>query len=163
MPKKRKKTGLYLKAGLIKSFLNQCRLKLVTLKDSLSFFIDKIQRKKVTFFSKDFAKIRITNKKGLVFVDPPYLLSTGSYNDGNRGIVSWDVNDEKRLYDYLKLLDSEGVKFILTNFVKVGHKENEILKQFCANYKTILLKSDYSNSNYQKKKIEQKEILVRNF
>ena len=31
MPKKRKKTGLYLKAGLIKSFLNQCRLKLVTL------------------------------------------------------------------------------------------------------------------------------------
>lgn len=91
------------------------------------------------------------------------MLSTGSYNDGNRGIVSWDVNDEKRLYDYLKLLDSEGVKFILTNFVKVGHKENEILKQFCANYKTILLKSDYSNSNYQKKKIEQKEILVRNF
>ena len=37
MPKKRKKTGLYLKAGLIKSFLNQCRLKLVTLRFFLAF------------------------------------------------------------------------------------------------------------------------------
>ena len=37
MPKKRKKTGLYLKAGLIKSFLNQCRLKLVTLREIASF------------------------------------------------------------------------------------------------------------------------------
>ena len=37
MPKKRKKTGLYLKAGLIKSFLNQCRLKLVTLDFHLAF------------------------------------------------------------------------------------------------------------------------------
>ena len=39
MPKKRKKTGLYLKAGLIKSFLNQCRLKLVTLPFILPFML----------------------------------------------------------------------------------------------------------------------------
>ena len=42
MPKKRKKTGLYLKAGLIKSFLNQCRLKLVTLGKFPLFFWPEI-------------------------------------------------------------------------------------------------------------------------
>ncbi len=132
-------------------------------RESLSFFMDKIHEKNISFFSKDFSKIQVTNNKGLVFVDPPYLLSTGSYNDGNRGVVSWDENDEKRLYDYLKALDCHGVKFILTNFIKVGREENTILKRFCADYKTVLLESDYSNSNYQKKRTKQQEILVRNF
>ena len=52
MPKKRKKTGLYLKAGLIKSFLNQCRLKLVTLVDTFDLVNPKAQK----FSKPDLAK-----------------------------------------------------------------------------------------------------------
>lgn len=132
-------------------------------KQSLSFFSDKIQSKNVSFSSLDFANITLPTGKVLFFVDPPYFLSTGSYNDGNRGIVSWNENDEKRLYAFLNVLNQKGIAFVLTNFLSSGKDKNIQLAEFAKKYHVSKLDSNYSNANYHKRKKEQTEIMVRNF
>lgn len=142
---------------------NRSYLSSSTIKD-LNSFIDKLKSKKIIFCSKDFEDVKpIDGKKCLFFVDPPYLLSTGSYNDGNRGLVSWNDEKEKRLYDFLDKIDNEGCAFVLTNFISSGKTINQYLSNFSKKYKTKLIKSSYKNSNYHKKSVEQEEIIVRNF
>lgn len=134
-----------------------------TTERELKYFISKLKTKNVTFSSEDFSKIQPSSKKPLVFVDPPYLISTGSYNDGNRGVVSWNDNDERRLYEYLDMLDHKGIAFVLTNFQSSNGIVNQRLKNFSKKYIVTNLSSDYKNSNYHKKESNQIEIMVRNF
>lgn len=126
-------------------------------------FVKKLKAKNITFSSQDFQKIQPVGARPLVFVDPPYFLSTGSYNDGNRGIVSWTENDEIRLYKYLDSLSQKGIAFVLTNFIESDDKINDHLAEFAKKYTVLEANSDYSNSNYHKNKKKQKEIIVRNF
>lgn len=126
-------------------------------------FSNKIKKKNISFSSLDFELIFPKQNKSLVFVDPPYILSTGSYNDGNRGIVHWNYEDEERLYKYLDKLNSKGHAFLLTNFVKSGNLVNERLKAFSRSYNSKIIDSNYNNSNYHKKQQTQIEILVKNF
>jgi len=132
-------------------------------RQALSHFIDLIQEKDIVFSSSDFTSVTTPAGKGVVFADPPYLISVGSYNDGNRGVVSWDENDEKMLYDYLEELDKNGVNFVLTNFLTSGGRVNHMLQNFSSKFIITKLDSNYLNSNYHKKIEAQQEVLVRNF
>ena len=48
--------------------------------------------------------------KSFVYADPPYLITTGSYNDGNRGFVNWTETQEKQLYDLLDNLSKNKIR-----------------------------------------------------
>ena len=50
-------------------------------------FCHALQTKKMQFFHDDFMNLDLSNLSpdDLVYCDPPYLISNGSYNDGNRG------------------------------------------------------------------------------
>ena len=62
-----------------------------------------------------------------VYCDPPYLITTGSYNDGNRGIKDWTENEEQKLLQILDELNERNIKFALSNVFEANGKKNQLL------------------------------------
>ncbi|MDR0911495.1 MAG: Dam family site-specific DNA-(adenine-N6)-methyltransferase [Methanobrevibacter sp.] len=142
-------------------------------------FIEKIQSQNIEFYDYDFKDLNysILDDKSLVYCDPPYLITNGSYNDGNRGFKNWTLKEEKELLNILDELNKNKIKFALSNVTEHDGKMNDLLIDWIKknNYNVETIKSDYSNSNYQKnsknskndinskKNNKNKEVLVYNF
>ena len=96
-------------------------------------------------------------------MDPPYLLGTASYNENN----NWNINSELNLFDLMKNLNKNGIKFALSNVIEHKGKTHELLLNFVKeNYLNIkYIKSDYKNSNYQlkSKNTTTIEVLITNY
>ncbi len=126
----------------------------------LKVFFELLHKKKITFLSNSFEKIRI-NKKMIVYADPPYLLTTGSYNDGNREVSSWNISREKELYRFLDSLNEQNIPFVLSNMLSKGDKINPYLNEWSKSYNVINVETNYKN--YRRKKEKEIEIIVTNF
>ena len=100
-----------------------------------------------------------------IYCDPPYLITTGSYNDGNRGFHDWGEDEERGLYEYLDMANAQGVKFALSNVMKHKGVENKILQEWAQKYKIHYINSNYSNCSYQlkDKTAETVEVLITNY
>lgn len=137
-------------------------------------FNEKMENKLVTFKKeiscgkyslekKDFREIinNITNPNDFVYLDPPYLISTASYNENG----GWTDNDENDLLNSLDKLNQRGIRFALSNVLLHKGKENIYLKKWSEKYNVHFLNYDYNNSNYQTKASLTKtiEILVTNY
>ena len=57
----------------------------------------------------------LLSRGDLVYCDPPYLITTGSYNDGKRGFKDWTLKEERELLALLDDLDRQGILFALSN------------------------------------------------
>lgn len=88
-----------------------------SMESKLRDFRERIKGKNIKFHIGDFQQIDATGR--VLFVDPPYLISSAGYN------TSWTADDEKRLYSFLK-----GKDFVLTNFLFRGDIHNTILEEF---------------------------------
>lgn len=137
------------------------------LKNKLIIFVKKLQSKNINFYSLDFNDYfnSITfNNNDFVYCDPPYLITTGSYNDGKRGFCGWDSVLEKKLYDKLDSLSNMGIKFALSNVTIHKNNSNDILIKWMKNYNVHNINNNYSNSSYNtdKKSISQ-EVLITNY
>lgn len=88
-----------------------------SMEEKLRSFRERVKGKKVQFNIGDFSSIDTEGR--ILFVDPPYLISSAGYN------TSWTEQDEKRLYEFLR-----GKDFILTNFLVRGELKNSILDNF---------------------------------
>lgn len=87
--------------------------------------------KNVFYYSEDYeVYFDSITPDDFVYIDPPYLITLGSYNDGKRGFNGWGEKEEKRLLDFLKRLDGKHVKFMLSNVLVHKDKENTILKNW---------------------------------
>lgn len=140
------------------------------MENRLKHFMNEMHNKNISYYNKDFMNLDIISKlddNSLVYCDPPYLITTGSYNDGNRGFKNWTKKEEENLLNLLNEINSNGFKFALSNIIKQGDKTNEQLINWIDknNYKVIKINSDYSNSNYHKNKKNKKaeEVLVINY
>jgi DNA adenine methylase len=99
----------------------------------------------------------ITFRDGdFLYVDPPYLITSSEYNK------SWDESCERRLYDILDRLNSEGVKFALSNVEIYGDKSNRLLEQWMHKYQVHVVTSNYINY-FDNSKKTLKEVLVCNY
>lgn len=104
-----------------------------------------------------------------MYCDPPYLISTGTYNDGKRGFKGWSEKEEWQLLDLLDKLHKQRVKFALSNVLYHKGKSNTILIQWVSNhseYKINHIDYHYSNSNYQtinRDKSATAEVLITNY
>lgn len=133
---------------------------------NLKKFIDKINKSNVIvskdkFIDFDFSKL---GKDDFVYCDPPYLITTGSYNDGNRGIKDWTIDDEKKLLSILDNLNTKGVKFALSNVLIANSQKNEILEMWSKKYTVYIIKNTFNNSNYRRKnKNDTIEVLITNY
>ncbi|MBF0302417.1 MAG: Dam family site-specific DNA-(adenine-N6)-methyltransferase [Desulfamplus sp.] len=141
------------------------------MEQNLKIFHNRLQQKKVKFISNSFEDFdfQILNKDDFVYCDPPYLISTGTYNDGRRGFKGWADQEEKDLLKVLDNLNSKKIKFGLSNVLEHKGKSNTILKNWLnsnPDYRINYIKSDYSNSNYQtaiKAKDSSVEVLITNY
>ncbi|MBD5534615.1 MAG: Dam family site-specific DNA-(adenine-N6)-methyltransferase [Lachnospiraceae bacterium] len=117
----------------------------------------------IVFLSKNFIEIDYSGfgKNDLLYFDPPYFNSVGSYNDGKRGFEGWTEDYEKELLKLLDRLNKQGTRFALSNNLKY---DNPFLNKWKDKYKTHYLNGDYANCNYQKKdKSKDIEVLITNY
>lgn len=140
----------------------------VRMKENLILFLREIKNKTVVFNSKNFDELDLSSleKNDFVYADPPYLITTGTYNDGKRGFTGWDEECEKQLLNLLDSLSNRSIKFALSNVIFHNEKTNIILKEwieqnnYCINY----LDKDYSNCNYHtSNKNTSVEVLITNY
>lgn len=140
------------------------------MKNNLLTFLKELNSKKSEFSAKNFDEFdfSVLSCNDFVYCDPPYLITTGTYNDGRRGFTGWSENQEKKLLQILDNLNSNLVSFALSNVLEHKGKENLILKNWIEenNYFVSYLLKDYSNSNYHtidRNKNSTIEVLITNY
>lgn len=101
-------------------------------------------------------------KSDFVYADPPYLITTGSYNDGNRGFVNWTDKQEVELYEILDMLTKKNIRFALSNVLSHKGKRNQRLIEWSNKYFTIPLNYSYNNSSYNSKGTSE-EVVITNY
>lgn len=136
-----------------------------TMKNNLIRFVQKIKSVSAEFLSYDFTRFPIDalTEKDFVYCDPPYLITTGSYNDGKRGFKNWTEESDKALFELLDKLDERKIRFALSNVFAHKGKKNEALIDWAKKYTVHHLKKDYSNSSYNTNRSGSDEVLVTNY
>lgn len=135
------------------------------LRNKLIKFVGRLKEKNIDFYSKDFEQVlNLQLSPGdFVYCDPPYLITTGSYNDGNRGFKDWTQSEEKTLYKVLDQLHEKGVKFACSNVLSHKGRKNDTLTEWSKKYKVIHLNRNYSNSSHNTSKGKSEEVLIVNY
>lgn len=109
--------------------------------------LHEIEFRTDNFKAFDFTELR---EGDFVYADPPYLITTGSYNDGKRGFEGWSEMEEIALYDTLDELDRRNIRFALSNVIEHKGRQNAILEDWRNQYNTHYLNKTYGNSSYVK-------------
>ncbi|MCM1235009.1 MAG: DNA adenine methylase [Ruminococcus flavefaciens] len=115
-----------------------------------------IKEKNVVFLSSSYEKIKqIKNEKVFVYMDPPYTLTTGSYNDGKRGFDGWNEELENNLFLYANTLTKRNIPFMLSYVVQHKGKVNQKLLKWIEdnNYKLIELGEVIGISGSRRKEV----------
>ncbi len=140
------------------------------MEENLVAFIQRLQENDINFSSKNFDEFDFAelNSNDFVYCDPPYLITTGSYNDGKRGFTGWGKSEEIMLLSILDNLTKQGVRFALSNVLVHKGVSNDILNEWANdnNYNIYHLCKDYSNSSYQLKNRDKSitdEVLITNY
>lgn len=139
-----------------------------SIKNNLENFIHRMQSLNIHFSNNNFEcfNFDFLKENDFVYCDPPYLISTGTYNDGKRGFTGWNRDSEIMLLNILDNLNKRKIKFALSNFLIHNGQINNILKEWISynNYNIKKIDSNYNNSCYNKKSLSQTiEILVTNY
>jgi len=94
-------------------------------------FSREIKERNVVFESKDYYELYYeANKTTFTYLDPPYMLTTGSYNDGKRGFQGWNAQTERRLFNYADKLNREGKLFMISYVLEHKGKFNSQLRSW---------------------------------
>lgn len=140
------------------------------MRQNLIDFVSVLQQKNVQISSQSFELLDYGSLKtdDLVYCDPPYLITTGSYNDGKRGFKGWGLNEEHQLLQILDDLNERGIRFALSNVLQHKGKENSILQNWLnqRHYHVHDLNIHYGNSSYHTKNRDRngsREVLVTNY
>ena len=139
----------------------------IRIEENLKVFSETLKQKEIIFTSFDFLNVDLSElgKEDFVYCDPPYLISSASYNDGNRGFKNWTGKEEKQLLELLDNLNQRNIKFALSNVLYHKGQENKILAEWSQKYKTHYIDNSYRNCSYQLKNRRNKsvEVLVTNY
>lgn len=123
----------------------------------------------IRFSSLDFRQFDfdMLHNGDLLYADPPYLLSCGSYNDGKRGFNGWGIGDDLKLMEILQGLNDKGVNFALSNVIEHKGRQHRYLIDWTAKNKFIIhdININYNNCNYQNKNKTNntREVLITNY
>lgn len=130
-------------------------------------FVDKLHNNEFVFSKKDFREFDffILKSGDFVYCDPPYLISTGSYNDGKRGFSDWTAKDDSDLFDILDSLNKSGVQFALSNVFIHHNQINYPLIRWSEKYKVNFIDKSYSSCfhNVKEREALTVEVLITNY
>lgn len=111
-----------------------------SIKEKIISFSRVIKELDLCFHCGDFESMEsIINENVLVYVDPPYLITLGSYNDGKRGFNGWDLSNEKRLLSFLDKSISKGAKVVISNILEYKDQKNVLLIDWVAKYESLIV------------------------
>ena len=140
------------------------------MKNNLYAFLNLLRQKNISFQCNNFDKFNfsILDHNDFVYCDPPYLITTGTYNDGKRGFTGWTEKEEYKLLEILSNLNKKNIKFALSNVLIHKGKENVILSKWITENKYIVnhINKNYSNSNYHtldRNINSTEEVLITNY
>ena len=96
-------------------------------------FARAAKQKNIQFYSMDyinFEKEVHFDHNTFIYLDPPYKLTTGSYNDGKRGFKGWDDSLETELLEYLDELSRRDINWMLSYVIEHKGQKNDALKKW---------------------------------
>lgn len=134
---------------------------------NLILFCNALHEKNIVFSTGDFREFdfsRLT-KGAVVYCDPPYLITTGSYNDGKRGFKDWTDAEDSDLLSLLDKLNDKGILFALSNVFAHKGQTNDALIEWSKKYNVLYIDKTYSNCSYHFKDRGAKtvEVLIKNY
>ncbi len=134
---------------------------------NLSNFMTALHSKTISYSTLDFRDLDYSSctSSDFVYFDPPYLISTGTYNDGNRGFKDWSRTEEVALFDILDELNSRHVPFALSNVMYNKGLSNSLLIDWAKSYNVHFIDNTFTNCSYHYKDRSTKtvEVLVTNY
>ena len=95
------------------------------IRDGRNFF----KNDNVIITNNDFRKLKISklDNNSFVYLDPPYLDTTATYNEKE----GWTIKDERDLYNICEELNNNGIKFGMSNVFTNKGKTNDKLIEWC--------------------------------
>lgn len=118
----------------------------------------RLKEKNIVFESKEYFELYDEIEQDTItYMDPPYRLTTGAYNDGKRGFKGWDARAEKKLFDFADKLNENGRHFMISYVIEHKSKFNDQLDSWVQErgYRLIHLESIPT--------IKRHEILIINY
>lgn len=105
-----------------------------SIKEKIVSFSRRIKEINPIFTNMDFeAVLPSVDADTLVYADPPYLITLGSYNDGKRGFNGWNEIEEQRLLRFFDQCHERGAKIVISNILDYKGLSNDLLKEWISN------------------------------
>lgn len=124
-------------------------------------FSRKIKEGSYLFHSGSYTELEhLFTKNTFVYMDPPYRLTNGSYNDGKRGFKGWNSILEQELFQFADHLTKQNINFMLSYVIEHKGNINEKLLDWINknNYRIIELGNILGISGSKRK-----EVLIVNY
>ncbi len=117
-----------------------------------------IKEKNIIIESKDYTDLLCEiDKNTFTYLDPPYMLTNGSYNDGKRGFHGWNAETEQKFFDFADKLNAEGKRFMISYVLEHKGQFNEQLNGWMMKGGYNVINVDPIPGN------KRKEILITNY
>lgn len=132
-----------------------------SMRSKLLEFQEILSKHEFILKNKDFREITDIVTDDFIYCDPPYRITTASYNENS----GWGLTDDLELFAYLDKMNDLGAKFALSNVAVHKNRGNDELIQWSSKYNLHILNHHYNNSNYQSgaKKTSTVEVLITNY
>ena len=134
-----------------------------TMKKNFINFHKAIIEKNIIFTNKNFNELKVDKltPNDFVYCDPPYLITCATYNEKD----GWNETHEKELLELLDNLNTQNIKFALSNVLFSKGKTNDMLIEWSKVYNVHHLDYTYQNCNYHTKDKNSKpdEVLITNY
>jgi len=126
--------------------------------EKLISFSRVLKEHNIIFENKEYTELDVKmDSNTFIYMDPPYRLTIGSYNDGKRGFSGWDEHSEQKLFEFADKLHYNGKYFMISYIMEHKGINNEALKTWIEEkeYRVIDIK--------ERQGINRQEVLIVNY